>query len=146
MPNPKTGLMAGEAKAIAEVMRLGATYGYGNLIGHLQRAWKELLIAKGLDPTTAAYHVGLAEPEIYAVHVRADGWCNRMVQIKDCYPEDSINHWVHGHGGNCLRLDKAGAVALAARLNTAFGAEGYRFDVMAERLLPAWRLIDDSID
>jgi hypothetical protein len=48
-------LFPGEAEAIATVKALGAQYGYGNLISHLQQAWSDHLVAQGIDRQAADY-------------------------------------------------------------------------------------------
>jgi len=44
-----TMLFHGEKEAIERVLDAGKTYGYGNMIAHLKRAWAKLLIIDGLS-------------------------------------------------------------------------------------------------
>lgn len=46
-------MFPGEAEAIEIVKRLGAEYGYGNLISHLKDAWSESHQAQGISKQTA---------------------------------------------------------------------------------------------
>ena len=46
-------LLRGEKEAIEELLKIGKTYGYGNCIAHLRRAWAKKLVAGGLDKKTA---------------------------------------------------------------------------------------------
>jgi hypothetical protein len=49
----------GEAEAIATVKKLGARFGYGNLIGHLRDAWSASLQARyGMSKETADLSAG----------------------------------------------------------------------------------------
>lgn len=47
-------MFPGEVEAIRTVVELGARYGYGNLIGHLQTAWARDLVEKLGFPEDAA--------------------------------------------------------------------------------------------
>jgi hypothetical protein len=52
-------LFPGEVKAISTVCRLGAEYGYGNLIHHLRNAWSAMLQRKyGFDAEAADMGAG----------------------------------------------------------------------------------------
>lgn len=52
-------MFPGERQAIHEIKRLGAAYGYGNLIRHLKDAWSDMLVEKsGLDRETADQAAG----------------------------------------------------------------------------------------
>lgn len=48
-------LFPGEREAIEEVKRLGAEYGYGNLIYHLSEAWSQKLQAQGMSKQGADF-------------------------------------------------------------------------------------------
>ena len=49
----------GEQQAIAEAIKLGEVYGFGNLIFHLQTAWARRLVAThGMDEATARQVAG----------------------------------------------------------------------------------------
>lgn len=53
-------LFRGEKEAIEQVLKYGEQYGYGNLIGHLKRAWIKLLMDKwgiSLEAATLAADV-----------------------------------------------------------------------------------------
>lgn len=51
-------ISAEEQQAIREVVALGATWGYGNLITHLHTAWARSLQASGLSEKAALAHAG----------------------------------------------------------------------------------------
>jgi hypothetical protein len=53
--NPHVRYFPGELDAIETVKALGAAYGYGNLIGQLQQAWSDHLVAQGIDRQAADY-------------------------------------------------------------------------------------------
>lgn len=48
-------MFPGEQAAIDTVKALGARYGYGNMISHLQQAWSESLQAQGIEREAADY-------------------------------------------------------------------------------------------
>lgn len=56
----------GEKEAIETVKRLGAQYGYGNLISHLKDAWSESLQG-------GSYNIGKTSADLAAGHICV--WC-----------------------------------------------------------------------
>lgn len=58
-------LHPGEHRAIKEVLHHGATYGYGNLIAHLQTAWARRLMESGMSEAGARTHAGPGYPFIF---------------------------------------------------------------------------------
>ena len=55
-------ISTGERKAIKRVLNAGASYGFGNMIAHLQTAWAADLVRQGLDEKTARHHAGPGFP------------------------------------------------------------------------------------
>lgn len=55
MTDPKApfGYFPGEREAIAKVLEYGGTFGYGNLISHLQEAWSKRLQDQGIPKPAA---------------------------------------------------------------------------------------------
>lgn len=52
-----------ERRAIAEALRLGHLYGYGNMIHHLKQAWSDYLVAQyGMSREQADYSAGFVCP------------------------------------------------------------------------------------
>lgn len=49
----------GEKDDIDTVIRLGAKWGYGNLISHLQKAWSDKLTLDGIDKYGADMAAGI---------------------------------------------------------------------------------------
>ena len=70
----------GEDEAIAIVKRMGAEYGYGNLIGHLKDAWSESHQRAGVSKQTANAAAG---------HICV--WCYTDTRT-GCKVEDLINN------------------------------------------------------
>lgn len=59
-----------ERQAIIAVLKYGETYGFGNMIAHLQTAWaKHLIDVCGFTEEQATYHAGV---HCYPLKMQAD--------------------------------------------------------------------------
>lgn len=87
----------------------------------------------------------------YAVLIRHNGWIDRFVRRspKPGIDAANLNAWTCGQNApesDQVFADIDAATAHADGLAERFGADGYRFSVAEERMVPRWYLANPEYD